>query len=134
MNENTRVDPAFRLAGLVGGIEALSLFAYSVGLGVASFNSSGATSSAPFIEVMIYLVFAVGIGLAARGMLIGSSVARPPFFLTQIFVLVVAYTVFVGDGPTVKAVGAAVAALGLAGLAAGIAGIVRESPSQQRSS
>ena len=52
--------------------------------------------SAPVVEIIIYLIFAAGIGLIARGMSAARSAARPPYLLAQIFVLIVAYTPSLG--------------------------------------
>lgn len=123
---SARLDVTTRGAGLVAAIEAVALAVYCVVLAVTATNSSGATESAPIVEISIFAIFALGIGLVARGMLRGRTTARPPFMLTQLFVLITAYTVWAGDGMTVKVVGALIGLLGLAGIALGIASIARE--------
>lgn len=123
MANNLSVTPQARLAAAVVIIEALLLVIYCIALAVAGFNSEGVRTSAPVAEIAIYLLFAIGIGLVARATLRGSSSARPPYFLTQIFVIIVGLTVFAGDGTGVKIVGIAIAVLGLVGLVVGGAAI-----------
>lgn len=123
---STKLDVTTRAAGFVAAVEAAALAVYCVVLAITATNSSGATQSAPVVEIAIFVIFAIGIGLVARGMLRGRTTARPPFMLTQLFVLVTAYTVWAGDGTTVKVVGALIGLLGLAGIVLGIASIARE--------
>jgi hypothetical protein len=120
--------PLARPAGVLAAIEAVALVAYCVALGIAGLNSSGATQSAPIVEIIIYLIFAVGIGFIARGSFNGSRTARPPYLLTQVFVLIIGYTLLVGDGAAVKLVGSAVGLLGLIAMGVGIASIIKEEP------
>lgn len=116
----------WRAAGGIAAIEAAGLVVYCIALAVAALNSQGATVSAPVVEIIIYLIFAAGIGLIARGMAAVRSAARPPYLLTQVFVLIVAYTLFVGDGSTVKGFGIGIGILGIVGMALGILTIVKE--------
>jgi hypothetical protein len=116
----------WRGAAGVAAIEAAGLVVYCIALAVAALNSQGATVSAPVVEIIIYLIFAAGIGLIARGMGAARSAARPPYLLAQVFVLIVAYTLFVGDGSTVKAFGIGIGILGIVGMAFGILTIIKE--------
>lgn len=120
--------PLARTAGTLATVETVALVAYCVAIGIAALNSSGATQSAPIVEIIIYLIFAVGIGFTARGSFNGSRTARPAYLLTQIFVLIIGYTLLVGDGAPVKLVGAAVGLLGLVAMGVGIASIIKEEP------
>ncbi len=120
--------PLARTAGTLAAIEALALVGYCFALGLAALNSSGATQSAPIVEIIIYLIFAIGIAFIARGSFMGSRTSRPPYLLTQIFVLIIGYTLIVGDGPTVTAVGIAVGLLGAVAMGVGIASIIKEEP------
>lgn len=113
-----------RTCGAIAYVESVSLFIYCIVLAIAALNSSGATESAPIVEILIFLVFAIGIWAVARGIWNQSINARAPFFLTQVFVLIVAFTLLAGDGVVVKTVGVLVAALGVAGLAVGVAMII----------
>ena len=67
-------------------------------------------------EIATYLGFAALLGLVLFGLWRASPMARTPFLLAQVFVGIVGYTVFSGDGVAVKVVGAAVLALALVGL------------------
>lgn len=116
----------WRTAGALAAIEAVGLVVYCVALGIAAFGSQGAKLSAPIVEIVIYLIFAAGIGLIANGMYAGRAGARPPYLLAQVFVLIVAYTLFVGDGTVVKVFGIAIGLLGAAAMTAGILTIVKE--------
>lgn len=121
--------PLARTAGVFASIEAIGLLVYCIALGIAALNSSGstgATSSAPIVEILIYLIFAVGVGYIARGSFAGSRTSRPPYLLTQIFVLIIGYTLLVGDGAVVKTFGVVIGGVGLAALAVGIASIIKE--------
>lgn len=114
-----------RLAALVGLVESVGLLIYSAALGIASLNSSGATESAPIVLIITFLVFFVCVALVTRGLCKGSQGATTPFLVIQIFVVIVGYTVFVGDGTVVKAMGGSIGLLGLVGLGVGIASMSR---------
>ncbi len=116
----------WRIAGALAALEAALLVVYCFALGIAAINSQGAKHVAPVAEIIIYLIFAVGIGLVARGMFAGKSGARPPYLLTQVFVLIVAYTLFVGDGGLVKTIGLGIAVIGVLAMFFGIMTIVKE--------
>lgn len=115
-----------RWCGVLALIEAVALAAYCVLLAITALHSSGATTSAPVVEITIFVIFAIGIFLVARGMLARSINARAPYFLTQVFVLIIAYTLLVGDGAPVKIVGGAVGLLGVVGIGLGVAMVIGE--------
>jgi hypothetical protein len=106
--------------------EAALLFVYCIALGIAALDSQGAKLGAPIVEIIIYLIFAAGIALIARGMLGARQGARPPYLLTQVFVLIIGWTVFSGDGPVVIAVGLGVCLIGAVALILGVLTIVKE--------
>lgn len=116
--------PRMISAGIVGA-EGIALALYTLVLGFASLSSSGATESAPIVMLMIYLIFAVGLVLVSRGLLIDSTMARAPYFLAQIFVIITGVTLDAGDGGVVKTVGIAVIALGVVGLVTGVWTIIK---------
>lgn len=116
----------WRSAGAVAGIEAAGLVVYCIALALAALNTEGVNTSAPIVEIIIYLVFALGIGLIARGMLAGRIGARPPYLLTQVFVLIIAYTLLVGDGVAVKFFGVGIGVLGAIGMTFGVLTIVKQ--------
>lgn len=114
------------LSGAVALIEAALVLLYAIGILIAAPNSEGATESNALVEALIFAVFAVLIGLIAKSLLARRLTGRPAFILTQIFVLIIAWTVFVGDGVWLKVVGIVLALLGIAGLVFVIASIVKQ--------
>ena len=92
------------------------MIGYIVAVWLASRHSRGSSGKATLVEILIYLAFAVLIALIGRGILRRRPLARTPFLLAQLFVLVVGYTLVVGDGAAVKIAGGAVLAVGLVGL------------------
>lgn len=122
----------WRSAGALAALEAVLLVVYCVALAIAAVNSQGAKLGAPIVEIIIYLIFAGGIALVARGMLAGRSGARPPYLLTQVFVLIVAWTLFVGDGSVVKFFGIGIGLIGALAMLFGILTIVKEPARESR--
>lgn len=114
------------LSGTVALIEAALVLLYAVGILIAAPNSEGATESSPLVEALIFAVFAVLIGLIAKSLLAERLTGRPAFILTQIFVLIIAWTVFVGDGVWLKVIGIVLALLGVVGLVFVISSIVKQ--------
>lgn len=87
-----------RVALVVSGLETLGLLAMTVGIVVAAQSSSGSTVTATGPEVVIYLAFAALMGLLTWGLARRSTMVRTPYLLAQVFVGIVGYTVWVGDG------------------------------------
>lgn len=105
-----------RQAALVAAVEAIVLLVFTLSLGIASFNSRGSnTGSAPLAEVIIYLLFTVGLGLIARGLWRRSAFARTPMVLAQVFGLISAWLFFEGDGAA-KAAGIIIAIVCVVGI------------------
>lgn len=101
---------------MVAGLEAAVLLIFAVSLGVASFNSRGSTmSSSPVAEVIIYMLFAAGLGLIARGLWRRSAFARTPMVLAQVFGLISAWLFLQGNGWAVVA-GVVIVVVCLAGI------------------
>lgn len=100
----------------IGTIEVLALVGYVIAIGVAAAGAGTDVASAP-AEIVIYLLFAVGIGLVVKGLLSRRRVARGPFIVTQLFGLIVGWTLAAGDGAGVHVAGWIVLALSLAGIA-----------------
>ncbi len=103
-------------AAVLAGVEALAVAAYAVGIGVAAVNSPGTISAAPVV-VIIFLLFAAGIGACARGLLLRRRAARTPFGVVQLFGLVTGWTLTQGDGDTTHYAGYAVLVLSVIGIA-----------------
>lgn len=88
-----------RQAALVAAFEALVLVIFAIALGIASFNTRGTnTGASPVAEVTVYLLFAVCMGLIARGLWRRSALARTPMVLAQVFGLISAWLFIEGTG------------------------------------
>lgn len=103
-------------AVVVAALEALALLVYAVSLAVAAVQNPGSISAGPVV-VAIFAIFAVGVGLCARGLWRGSRAARTPFAVVQLFGLVTGYTLVQGDGTATHAAGWAVLAVSVVGIA-----------------
>lgn len=106
-----------RAATIICILDVVGLVGYALTVGLASRSSRGSSVNAAGVEIAIYLAFAVLMGLLAHALWRRKPLARTPFLLSQLFVIIIGYTVFAGDGTAVKVVGAAVMLLGLVGLA-----------------
>lgn len=86
----------------MAGFEAVVLVLFALALGIASFNTRGTnTGASPVAEVVIYLLFAAGMGLIARGLWRRSALARTPMVLAQVFGLISAWLFIQGNGLSV---------------------------------
>lgn len=93
-----------RQAAVVAGAQALAIVVFAASLGIASFNTRGSnTGASPVAEVIIYLCFALCMGLIARGLWRHSRFARTPMVLAQVFGLISAWLFLEGDGFAVVA-------------------------------
>lgn len=89
---------------MVAAVEAIAIVVFAAALGIASFNTRGTnTGASPVAEVVIYLLFAAGMGLIARGLWRRSRLARTPMVLAQLFGLISAWLFWEGDGFAVLA-------------------------------
>lgn len=109
------VPVVLRLAIVWAAVEAAALVVYCIAIGIAAQNSRGSSVTATGWEIVIYLCFAALIGAICVGLMRRRSLARTPFLVTQVFVGIVGYTVFVGDGVVTKTVGAVILLIGVAG-------------------
>ena len=83
----------------MAAIEAVAIGVFAIALGIASFNTRGTnTGASPVAEVVIYLLFAAGVGLIARGLWRRNRLARTPMVLAQVFGLISAWLFWEGDG------------------------------------
>jgi len=117
--------PAGRPATLVvaiaiAAVEALAVLAYAAGIALSGVANPDSVA-APAVEVVIYLIFAVGIGLVVKGLLQGRRWARTPFVVVQLFGLVTGWTLVQGDGDTTHRLGYAVIAVSVLGLVCALA-------------
>ncbi|MCU0279688.1 MAG: hypothetical protein MUF33_14365 [Candidatus Nanopelagicales bacterium] len=105
-----------RQAAVVAGLEAAVLVIFAASLGIASFNTRGTnTGASPLAEVIIYLLFALCMGLIARGLWRRSRLARTPMVLAQVFGLISAWLFLEGDGAAVAA-GVAIVVVSVLGI------------------
>jgi hypothetical protein len=115
------VRPAGRSGALVAAVgvavlETVALLAYTVSLAIASVQNPGSISAGPVV-VAIFALFALGVGLCARGLWRRSRAARTPFGVVQLFGLVTGYTLVQGDGTATHLAGWAVLAVSVTGIA-----------------
>lgn len=101
---------------MVAAVEAVALVGFTVSVGIASLQSRGSnTGSSPVAQVAVYLLFALGLALIARGLWRHSQFARTPMVLAQVFGLISAWLFIEGDGFAVVA-GVLVAAVCVLGI------------------
>ena len=99
----------------VGVVEALGFAGYALAiLGIGL--SQEQTPSAPAVEAAIYLIFAGLLGLVVWPLSRGSNVARTPYFLAQLFGLIISYTLIMGDGTSYQVAGGAIGILSILGI------------------
>lgn len=103
-------------AALIGALQAVALVGYAVAIGFAAAGAGTDVASAP-AEIVVYLLFAAGIGLVVKGMLNLRRIARGPYVVTQLFGLIVGWTLASGDGTAVHVAGWIVLIASLTGLA-----------------
>lgn len=109
--------PALLVAAAgVATLEAVALAAYAVGIAISTLQDGSAVAAAP-VEIVIYLVFALGIALAARGLWLRRRGARTPFGVIQLFGVVIGWTLTQGDGDLTHRIGYAVLAVAVVGIA-----------------
>ena len=111
-----RRPPALVAAAVLGALEAAAIAAYAVAIGVAAAGAGQDVASAP-VEIVIYLLFAAGIALVVKGLLNRRRIARGPYVVTQMFGLIIGWTLASGDGAAVHVAGWIVLVVSLAGLA-----------------
>jgi hypothetical protein len=102
------------LCVVISVLEAVAVLAYTVGILLSGLANPGSIA-APWVESVIYLLFAGGIALVARGLWQRRRWARTPFITVQLFGLVIAYTLFSGEA-SAQALGGVIGAISLLGL------------------
>lgn len=95
--------------------QGLALAIYAVSLLVTAIQVDSEVGS-PISETIIYLIFAALILLVARGFNKGQSWARTPYLVIQLFLGIVAYTLFVGSGASYKVSGVILGATVVVGI------------------
>jgi hypothetical protein len=108
--------PALLVAAVVLAVlEAVAIAVYAVSIAVAALHAPGSVSSAPV--VVVFLAFAGGVLLCARGLWLRRRAARTPFGVIQLFGLVTGWTLTQGDGDLVQWIGRLVLAVSVVGIA-----------------
>ncbi|CAB4956570.1 unannotated protein [freshwater metagenome] len=97
-------------------VEAVALVVHCVAIAISASNTPGTVSAAP-VEIVIYLVFAVGILACGRGLWRRRRSARTPFAVVQMFGLVVGWTLTSGDGDLTQRIGMLVLAVSVVAIA-----------------
>ena len=91
-----------RLAGVIGALEAIGFGAYA--LSIIGFELTSSTSGiqgsdlAPSVLIGLFIVFSVLIAIVTFFLMSARLGARTPFLLIQAFGIVIAQTLFTGDG------------------------------------
>jgi len=106
--------PLLVVVALIALAESLALLAYTIGIALSGLQNPGSVAAPP-VEVVIYLLFGVGVFLVARGLWLRRRWARTPFIVVQLFGLVTAYTLLSGDGADVHVLGWIVGAVSIVG-------------------
>jgi hypothetical protein len=106
-----------RLAAVIGALEAIGFGAYA--LSIIGFELTSSTSGiqgsdlAPSVLIGLFLVFSALIAAVTFFLMSARVGARTPYLLTQAFGIVIAETLFEGDGTRLIAV--AIGAVSIAG-------------------
>lgn len=116
-----------RLAIAISGLETLGIVIFIIAIAIAARSSQGSTVTATGAEIVIYAMFAALMGLLTFGLVRRNALARTPYLIAQLFVGIIGYTVFVGDGAVTKTFGVLILAVGVVGtINALMPGLVRE--------
>jgi hypothetical protein len=109
--------PPLLLAAVgIAVLETAALVAYSVGIGVADLQNAGNLAAGP-VEIVIYLLFAVGVAVCGLGLWRRRRTARTPFGVVQLFGVIIGWTLTQGDGDLTHRIGYVVLAVAVVGIA-----------------
>lgn len=123
MSAFTALPWSLKLAGAIGALQTIGLAAYAVT--IIGFEISASTSGiqgsdlAPTVLIGMYFVFAVMLGVVTFLLLDGRAAARTPFLVAQGFGVIIAQTLWEGDGLQLIA-----AVIGVASLVAGVVSVL----------
>lgn len=104
------------VAAAVGIVEVVALLGYCIAIAVTTASAGVDLAAAP-AQIAIYAAFAAGIAIIAKGLLNKRRIARVPFALTQVFALIVGWTLTQDGGNAMHLLGYAVLAIGVLGIA-----------------
>jgi len=110
-------------AVVIAAVESLGIAAYGLSIALAGLQNPGSVA-APVVQVVLYFLFAAGVGATGWALWGQRHVARSPFVVIQLFALVVGYTLMQGDGDAIHRLGWAVLAMGVIGIALAMSPIV----------
>lgn len=85
-----------RVSYLIGLSQSIVLAIYAISLVIAA-SQVESTLGSPIAEAVIYLMFAALIYLVSRGFYQAKNWARTPYLVTQMFGVIIAYTLLAGD-------------------------------------
>jgi hypothetical protein len=109
--------PPLLLAAVgIAVLEAAALVAYALGIGISDLQDAGNLAAGP-VEIVIYLLFAVGVGGCGLGLWRRRRGARTPFGVVQLFGVIIGWTLTQGDGDLTHRIGYAVLAVAVVGIA-----------------
>jgi hypothetical protein len=103
-----------KIALACGAIEVVSIFSYGLSI-LINGTLVHSTVGSPLVQFIIYTIFAIGISGLIKGLSGHHNWARTPFYMIQIFAIIVGYTLISGDGINVKVLGVLVGAVGITG-------------------
>jgi len=112
------------VAAVIAAVESLGVLVYAVIVAVAAIRTPGTVSAWP-AEVLIYLVFAGGLAVVARGLANRRGFSRSPFVVAQMFGIIVGWTLLSGT-EWVRVTGMVILAMAGLGLAAGFSPALRD--------
>lgn len=96
-----------RISYLIGLSQSLLLGGYAIAIFIIGVRLES-TLGSPVVESIIYLIFAAAIFFVSRGFARVQNWARTPYLVTQMFGLIVAYTLLAGDELNYRITGALV--------------------------
>ena len=93
-----------RVSYFIGLSQSLLLGGYAIAILIVG-TQLESTLGSPVVESIIYLTFALGIFFVSRGFARAQNWARTPYLVTQMFGLIVAYTLLAGDNLSYRITG-----------------------------
>ena len=115
--QTARSRPPLLLAAVaVAVLETAALIAYALGIAISDLQDSTNIAAAP-VEIVIYLLFAVGIAFCAWGLWRRRRSARTPFGVVQLFGVIIGWTLTQGDGDLTHRIGYVVLVVSVVGIA-----------------
>ena len=106
-----------KLAIAIGAIESAVIFLYGLSIVIRGTVEHSSVGS-PFVQFIIYSVFAASLAACTRGISKQQNWARTPYFLLQLFIGIAGYTLFSGTLLVYKITGVVVTAVGATGFVA----------------